>query len=63
VVPGIRPWKVSDDQKRSATPLEAIRNGADYLVVGRPIIQADDPKAATLEILQEIEEGFRCRKS
>lgn len=63
VVPGIRPWKVSDDQKRSATPLAAIRNGADYLVVGRPIIQADDPKAATLEILQEIEEGFRCRKS
>ncbi len=62
VVPGIRQWKVSDDQKRSATPFEAVRNGADYLVVGRPIIQSEEPRATILEILEQIEEGFRCRR-
>lgn len=62
VVPGVRPWKVSDDQKRSATPAEAICNGADYLVVGRPIIQAEDPFSAVSSIFEQIEEGFRCRK-
>ncbi len=61
VVPGVRPWKVKDDQKRSATPAEAIRDGADYLVVGRPIIQADDPAEAVSYIAAQIEEGFRCR--
>jgi orotidine-5'-phosphate decarboxylase len=63
VVPGIRPWRAADDQKRSATPLEAIRNGADYLVVGRPIIQSEDPKKTILEILEQMEEGFRCRRN
>lgn len=62
VVPGVRPWKVSDDQKRSATPAEAICSGADYLVVGRPIIQAEDPLSAVSSIFDQIEEGFRCRK-
>ncbi len=62
VVPGVRPWKVNDDQKRSATPAEAIRNGADYLVVGRPIIQSDDPLGAVSDIFIQMEEGFRCRK-
>jgi len=63
VVPGVRPWKVTDDQKRTATPSEAIRNGADYIVVGRPIILADSPRSAIFEIQEQIEEGFRCRKS
>lgn len=62
VVPGVRPWRVSDDQKRSARPAEAICSGADYLVVGRPIIQAEDPLSAVSSILEQIEEGFRCRK-
>lgn len=62
VVPGVRPWKVKDDQKRSATPAEAISEGADFLVVGRPIIQSDDPLSAVSAIFEQIEEGFRCRK-
>lgn len=62
IVPGIRPWKSKDDQKRAATAMEAIREGADYLVVGRPIIQAENPLAAVSSIFEQIEEGFRCRK-
>jgi orotidine-5'-phosphate decarboxylase len=47
VTPGIRPaGAASDDQARIATPAAAIRNGADYLVIGRPITQASDPLAA-----------------
>jgi len=58
VVPGIRPKqkaKRSDDQARIATPGEAVRAGADYLVVGRPITAAADPRAAALEIVEEIQ--------
>jgi orotidine-5'-phosphate decarboxylase len=56
VTPGIRPsWTPPDDQKRTATPKEAIRAGADYLVMGRAILQQPDPIKAveliTLEIL------------
>lgn len=56
VTPGIRPsWTPPDDQKRTATPKEAIRAGADYLVMGRAILQQPDPLKAveliTLEIL------------
>lgn len=58
VVPGIRPaqagTKGRDDQARIATPAEAIRAGADYLVVGRPITAAADPPAAAREIVEEI---------
>ncbi len=44
VTPGIRPaGSASDDQRRVMTPLEAIRNGSSYLVIGRPVTQADDP--------------------
>ena len=42
------------DQKRVATPAEAIRNGADYLVVGRPVTQAPDPRAAAEAMVAEI---------
>jgi orotidine-5'-phosphate decarboxylase len=56
VTPGIRPGGAPlDDQKRIATPTQAIRNGADYLVVGRPIVQAADPRAAAIAIVREID--------
>ena len=56
VTPGIRPaGQTVGDQKRVATPVEAIRNGADYLVVGRPVTQAPDPRAAAEEIVAEID--------
>jgi len=56
VTPGIRPSGSSEgDQKRLATPTRAIAAGADLLVVGRPIRDAKDPKAAALGVLREIE--------
>ena len=58
VTPGIRPEGVSvGDQKRVATPAEAIRNGADYLVVGRPVTQAPDPREAAEAVVTEIAEA------
>ena len=55
VVSGIRPvWSKSDDRRHIITPGDALRRGADYLVVGRPITQADDPRAAATRIAQEI---------
>ena len=60
VVPGIRPVfdARKDDQKRTMSPGDAIRRGADYLVIGRPIIEAPDPVKATETILEEIQ-AFR----
>jgi orotidine-5'-phosphate decarboxylase len=60
VVPGIRPsWGQiqNDDQARISTPFNAIINGADYIVVGRPIRQANDPVEAAKRIADEIEEA------
>ena len=55
MVPGIRPdWSTSNDQKRFATPAEAISLGADCLVIGRPITDDDDPAAAAARIAAEI---------
>jgi orotidine-5'-phosphate decarboxylase len=55
VTPGIRPaGSASGDQKRIMTPKAAITAGADYLVVGRPILEASDPKAAADAIVKEI---------
>lgn len=55
VTPGIRPaGEARADQKRIATPAEAVKAGADYLVIGRPITQAADPRAAAERILKEI---------
>ena len=58
VTPGIRPeWAESNDQRRITTPAEAIRRGADYIVVGRPIIKAEDPLEAAGMILDEMQEA------
>ena len=56
VTPGIRPVenRVSGDQKRVMSPAEAIKAGADYLVVGRPIRDAADPRAMALSLQAEI---------
>ena len=54
VVPGIRPVDNQDDQKRTVSAEQALRDGADYLVVGRPIRDADNPKAAAVQIQEEI---------
>jgi len=57
-VPGIRPADAAlGDQKRIATPAEALRQGASYLVVGRPITHAPDPAQAAAAILQEMAEA------
>jgi orotidine-5'-phosphate decarboxylase len=58
VTPGIRPaGSATGDQKRIMTPARAIEAGADYLVVGRPIVEARDPKAAADAIVAEIEQA------
>lgn len=57
VTPGIRPSGApQDDQRRSLTPAEAVALGADYLVVGRPITRAPDPRAVLTELRREIGE-------
>ncbi|MFZ0590371.1 MAG: orotidine-5'-phosphate decarboxylase [Bryobacteraceae bacterium] len=58
VTPGVRSAGAPvGDQKRVATPAEAIRNGADYLVIGRQVTRASDPRAACEQIVQEIGEA------
>ncbi|MEO7674925.1 MAG: orotidine-5'-phosphate decarboxylase [Pyrinomonadaceae bacterium] len=55
VTPGVRPlFATNDDQKRVMTPREAISNGSNYLVIGRPIVAAPDPHFETTRILEEI---------
>lgn len=55
VTPGVRPAGAAlGDQKRVATPAQAIKDGVDHMVVGRPIWQSDDPRKAALAILDEI---------
>ena len=59
VIPGIRPAGAAvGDQKRIATPADALRKGASYLVVGRPITQAADPAEAAEAILKEMVEAL-----
>jgi orotidine-5'-phosphate decarboxylase len=58
VNPGVRPAGAGkDDQERTATPAEAIRAGATYIVVGRPITQSTDPARRAREIILEMEQG------
>lgn len=58
VNPGVRPsWAGKHDQKRVATPKEAIKNGATYIVVGRPITEAKEPLEAARKILDEISQA------
>jgi orotidine-5'-phosphate decarboxylase len=54
VCPGIRPIHNDDDQQRVMTPFQAIRDGADYLVVGRPIRTASNPASAAEAIQEDI---------
>ena len=55
VTPGIRPsWTAQHDQKRVMTPSLALKKGADYLVIGRPIIEASSPEKAFLKIAEEL---------
>jgi len=59
VCPGVRPkWSATDDQERIMTPYDAMQNGCDYLVVGRPITKNEDPVKAAQLISKEIEEGL-----
>jgi orotidine-5'-phosphate decarboxylase len=58
ITPGIRPqWEAvnQDDQQRIVTPAQAIQNGSDYIVIGRPIRDSNDPKEAALRIAEEIQ--------
>ncbi len=58
VTPGIRTGKIAkDDQKRVMTPEKAVKSGADYIVVGRPILQAKDKQEAVHKILKQISGG------
>jgi orotidine-5'-phosphate decarboxylase len=55
ITPGVRPAGASmDDQTRVLTPADAVREGADYLVMGRPITQADDPVKALEAVNREL---------
>jgi orotidine-5'-phosphate decarboxylase len=55
VTPGIRPAGAAlGDQVRAATPAEALRAGADYLVIGRPVIEADDPRAVVAHLFEDM---------
>jgi len=58
VTPGVRPAGAgADDQRRAATPGQAVADGADYLVVGRPLTRADDPDAVWTTILDDMQAG------
>ena len=58
VTPGVRPVGTStDDQARVATPGQAVANGADFLVIGRPITRAADPREAVAKIVDELAGG------
>lgn len=62
VTPGIRPQGVSQDEhKRASAPGQAIAAGADYLVVGRPITESQDPQGAAERIIFEMQEAFDSR--
>lgn len=55
ITPGIRPSALEDDQKRTMTPRDAIAAGADFLVIGRPITQAKDPRSVAKTVFESLE--------
>jgi len=55
ITPGIRPSASDDDQKRTMSPKDAITAGADFLVIGRPITGAIDPRSAARSIFESLE--------
>ncbi len=58
VTPGIRPsWAAANDQSRIMTPAEALKQGTDYMVIGRPITSAAEPRAALESIIKELTEA------
>lgn len=58
LTPGVRPsWADPDDQKRIMTPAEAVSSGADYIVIGRPVLMASDRRMAVERVLDEIRMG------
>ena len=60
VCPGVRPaWSATNDQTRIMTPKNAMLNGCDFLVVGRPITKHEDPALAARLVVEEIEEGLK----
>lgn len=61
ITPGVRPQEFTPitDQQRVATPYDAILNGADYIVIGRPIRDANDPVTVTKNVLNEIESALK----
>ena len=60
VCPGVRPaWSATNDQTRIMTPKNAMMNGCDFLVVGRPITKHEDPSLAARLVVEEIEEGLK----
>jgi orotidine-5'-phosphate decarboxylase len=62
VTPGIRPKNAATgDQKRAATPSSAIGDGADYLVIGRPIYASKNPEEAAASIVGEIADALKNR--
>ena len=62
VTPGVRPHgAAADDQKRVMTPAEAARAGADYVVVGRAILKADDPACAARDIIEEMQHARQAK--
>ncbi len=67
VTPGIRPlWAAAQDQKRIMTPAQALAKGADYIVIGRPVIKAPSPQKAFQKIMQELysaESGSNSKNS
>lgn len=64
VSPGIRPdWAGTDDHQRMTSPADAIRQGADYLVVGRPIRNARDPREAAQRVIDEVDEQLKVSSS
>lgn len=60
VCPGVRPaWSATNDQTRIMTPKDAMKNGCDFLVVGRPITKHENPAEAARLVVEEIEEGLK----